>query len=379
MGGSYTEAEVDAVMEALRESMDPRVGFRAKEREVAFEDAFAAYTGARFAVAYNGAGTALDMVLRCLDLDEGDEVISGALNFVGTHVSVLGQGGRLVLAEVEPGTLNLDAADVARRRTTRTRAVLVTHMNGLPVDLDALTRAVSAPVDRFEGPPVLIVDAARACGATDSTGPAGASAWATVFSFQSKKLMTTLGEGGMVTTNDADLTERLRRLRSFGKNTGWGSNYKMTKLQAAAGLVQLRRLDAMNDRRIALARRRNQLLVGVPELTLPPERPGRGHLYYRYVLLVPADWAGARRDAVMRRLADEHGIGSVIADPPTYWTHPGIREHLGGRPSFPVAELTARRMFCPALHPLMSDDDNRRVARAIRESVQYVATTVRAR
>ncbi|MFJ5851009.1 DegT/DnrJ/EryC1/StrS family aminotransferase [Streptomyces sp. NPDC092903] len=372
LGASYTQEEIDTVIEVLQESVDPHVGFRAKKHEIAFEDAFSAYCGARFAVAYNGAGTALDMVLRYLNLQPGDEVISGALNFVGTHLSVIGQGGELVLCETDPNTLNLDPKDVESRITDRTRAILITHMNGLPADMDALEEIASRNPSPVHGPAKLIVDAARACGADDGAGPVGARGWATVFSFQSKKLMTTLGEGGMVTTQDVELTADLRRLRSFGKNQHWGSNYKMTKLQAAVGLVQLRRLDSMNDARIRLAHRRSDLLRALPELTLPPESSGRQHVYYRYNLLVPEEWAGQRRDQVRERLADGHGIGSVVADPPTYLTHPGIREHAG-RPSLPVSEATAARLFCPPLHPSMSDSDNESICTAIIDVMQSVA------
>ncbi|MFF5980668.1 DegT/DnrJ/EryC1/StrS family aminotransferase [Streptomyces olindensis] len=372
LGATYTQEEVDAVVEVLRESIDPHVGFRAKKYEIAFEDAFAAYCGSPFAIAYNGAGAALDMVLRCLNLQPGEQVISGALNFVGTHLSVTGQGGKLVLSEIDPNTLNLDPVDVESRITDRTRAILVTHMNGLPADMDALEEIASRNPHPVHGPAKLIVDAARACGADDGAGPVGARGWASVFSFQSKKLMTTLGEGGMVTTRDADLAAALRRLRSFGKNQHWGSNYKMTKLQAAVGLVQLGRLNSMNDTRIRLARRRTEMLRSVPGLTVPPVLAGRRHVYYRYNLLVPEEWAGWHRDRVRQGLAERHGFGSVVADPPTYLTHPGIRDHLGN-PSFPVAESTAARLFCPPLHPSMSDSENKSICAAIADVMHSVA------
>ncbi|WP_262402231.1 DegT/DnrJ/EryC1/StrS family aminotransferase [Actinomadura sp. CNU-125] len=293
LGGWYTEEEIGAAVTAIRESMDWRVGFRAKHREVEFEDAFARFVGAAHAVAYNGAGSALDMVLKALELGAEDEVISCGINFVGAHVSVLGSGGRLVLCEPDPATLNLDPQDVERVITSKTRAILATHMNGLAADIDALLDiAARNPHPEF-GPPLVIEDAARACGATYNGRRVGSLGWATVFSFQSKKLMTTLGEGGMVTTDDASLAARLRRLRSFGKNIHWGTNLKMSKAQAAVGLVQLRRLDAMNERRIHLARQRNEWLDNTVPLSLPYEHADRQHVYYRYSVLVPPEWRGA--------------------------------------------------------------------------------------
>jgi dTDP-4-amino-4,6-dideoxygalactose transaminase len=191
----------------------------------------------------------------------------------------------------------------------------------------------------------------------------------TVFSFQSKKLMTTLGEGGMITTNDSRMAHRLRRLRSFGKNQHWGTNCKMTKAQAAVGLVQLRRLDEMNDRRIALARERTTLLEDVPSLTLPREPKGYKHLYYRYSILAPREWRGSRRDRLINILESEFGVGCIVADPQTYAVHPLIREHVEGQ-KCPVTDEVAERLFCPSLHPLMTSEENRYISAAIREATE---------
>ncbi|MEU8729347.1 DegT/DnrJ/EryC1/StrS family aminotransferase [Streptomyces tendae] len=371
LGAWYTDEEIEAAMDAIKESVDWRVGFRAKDREIAFEDAFAGYTGASYAVAYNGAGSALDMVLHCLNLQPGDEVVSCGINFVGTHVSVLGQGGSLVLCEPDPRTLNLDPADLERVITPRTRAVLATHMNGLSADMDALLDVTARHPHPEYGPPLIVGDAARACGATYQGRQVGSQGWATVFSFQSKKLMTTLGEGGMVTTDDENLARRLRRLRAFGKNQHWGTNCKMSKTQAAVGLVQLRRLDAMNDRRIEVARERTRLLSDVRGLILPTEPDGYRHVYYRYSLLVDKAHRGAGRDALRQILQKEYGIGTIVADPPTYVTHPMVRQATEGQHR-PLTDEVADRLVCPSFHPLMTSDDNRYIAGAIAEAMSRI-------
>ena len=177
-----------------------------------------------------------------------------------------------------PRTLNIDPADLERRITHHTVAVLVTHMNGLSADMEAIVGIVARHHHPRRGPIRIVGDAARACGASYRDTKVGAQGWATVFSFQSKKLMTTLGEGGMVTTNDDDLAGRLDRMRSFGHGSDeWGTNYKMTKPQAAVGLVQLRRLDKMNERRRELGLARSSLLCDCP-LLLPFEHHGICHV-----------------------------------------------------------------------------------------------------
>ncbi|WP_030895836.1 DegT/DnrJ/EryC1/StrS family aminotransferase [Streptomyces sp. NRRL F-5053] len=374
-GGWYTEAEHDAVRSALAESDDWRTGWKATPSTDAFEDVFAAYTGAAHAVAFASGGTALEMVLHHLRLEPGDEVISCAINFVGPHLAVIGQGGRLILAEPEPDTLNLDPVDVERVLTSRTRAILVTHWNGACADLRPFLDLAQRHPHPVHGAPVVIVDAARACGGrTPSGARVGAEGWATVFSFESKKLMTTLGQGGMVTTDDVKLGERLRRLRTYGGRDHWGTNQLMSKAQAAVGLVQLSRLDEMNDARIAAAHQRTRLLAGATELSLPPTVHGRGHLYYRHNLLVPEQWAGERRDALMETLAAEYGVGSIISDPPTYLGHRLIRDHTEGS-RCPRAEHLAARLLCPCLHPRMGPGEQAAICNAIQQAAARITGT----
>jgi dTDP-4-amino-4,6-dideoxygalactose transaminase len=225
--------------------MDPSIGFRAEAEVQAFEDMCMQHLGGQYAIAVNGGGTALDLVLRAMNLTAEDEVVSCALNFAGTHLAVVGCGARLVLCEPDPYTLNISPADVERVITPKTRAIIATHMNGLSADIDALCSIARQHPHPRHGPLRVICDAARACGALYKGRPVSSGPWATVYSFQSKKIITTLGEGGVVLTDDDSLAAALRQYRSFGCNVNWGSNYKLSKLQAAVGLVQFNRLASL--------------------------------------------------------------------------------------------------------------------------------------
>jgi dTDP-4-amino-4,6-dideoxygalactose transaminase len=201
------------------------------------------------------------------------------------------------------------------------------------------------------------------------------------------KMMTTIGEGGMITTDDPDLMLRLRALRQWGiavsddleiargkKGTGdmgWGSNYKMSKIQAAVGLVQLRRLDEMIAPRVALAKKRTELLSHVPELTLPFTPVGYEPVYYLYNVLVPKEWAGAKRDKLMAVLKQEYGVDTIVANPPVYKTDTYVRRMTEGQ-SCPRAEELGARLFNPPTHPQMSDADNEYICAAITEAVDRV-------
>lgn len=373
LGAWYTEAEVDAAVQAIRDSMDWRVGFGFMVEEILeFERAFAAYCGTEFAVSVSTASVGLDMAMMALDLQPGDEVICPAVNFKAAPLAVLGQGARLVYCEIDPRTFNLDPADVVRRLTPRTRAIFPVHMNGLSAPMDELMELAENHPHPEYGPLKVIGDAARACGGGYHGTRIGKKGWMTVFSFHTMKLMTTLGEGGMITTDDPELAARLRSLRQWGGETGiWGSSYKMTRVQAAVGQVQLGRLDEMNAQRVRRARERLALLEGIPELVLPYEPPGYDHTFYLFTCLVPKEWAGEKRDRLMAMLRDEFGVGTMVCNPPVWEENPFIRRHTEDQiAGLPVSVETARRLFGVSLHPLMTEEENAYIAAALWEVVE---------
>ena len=244
-------------------------------------------------------------------------------------------------------------------------------MNGLPAPLDDLLDIAKRHPHPKYGALKVISDAARCCGGTYKGEKIGSKGFMTIFSFQTQKLMTTLGEGGMITTNDEVLNNRLRNMRQFGGEDGWGSNYKMTKVQAAVGLVQLKRLDEMNNRRREAAHRRSQLLSGVSELTLPYESPNNEHLYYVYSILVKPEWAGEKRDKIISIMKDKFGIACSVSNPPTYIRWPYIAK-MCGTPNLPVSEEVGQRLICPPLHPLLSEEQELYICAALLEAIEEV-------
>ena len=372
LGSIYGEEEIQAAVAAIRSSMDYTRGFGFICPEIqGFERAFAELCGTAHAISINGAGTGLDMAMMALDLEPGDEVICPSVNFRAAPMAIIGQGGTWVPCEVDPITLQADPQDVERRLTSRTRAILPVHMNGGPAPMDELADLVARHPHPRHGPPRLIYDAARACGARYRGRRVGKDGWMTVSSFHTQKLISTLGEGGAVTTDDSQLYRRLREIRQFGDESGWGTNYKLTKVQAAVGLVQLPKLDLFIAARRRLAERRSDLLRGREEIALPAVVPGGEHTYYLYTLLVRPEWAGARRDRLLELLRSRHGVQSVIANPPCHATHPFLRRHTQGV-SLPVSEEIGRRLFCLPLHPAMSDADNEYISAALCEALDEV-------
>jgi perosamine synthetase len=370
LGGYYGQEEIDVVIKTILDSMNFVTGFGFICEEIAqFEAEFAEYCGAAECISINGAGTGLDMAMMALDLEPGDEVICPSINFRAAPMSIVGQGGKWVPCEVDPRSLQADPADVEKRMTPRTRAIYPVHMNGCSAPIDELLEIAERHPHPKHGPPKVIGDAARALGGGYKGGKIGGFGWMTVFSFHTMKNMTTLGEGGAITTSDPDLAARMRAIRQFGGDIGWGTNYKMTKVQAAVGSVQLGRLEGFIEDRRRVAATRDEMLGGIPELTLPYEPPDCVHSYYLYTCLVPKEWAGAKRDALLGMLLEDYHINTVVANAPMHSTVPFLAEHTG-RPDLPVSEEIGARLFCIAIHPCMSDADNEYMCAAMWDAME---------
>jgi len=269
------DEEAEAVAAAVRS------GWVAQGPRVAeFEKAFAAHVGAEHAIATSNCTTALHLALYVLGVGPGDEVVCPSFSFIATANAIRYCGAIPVFADVEPSTGNLSPETVAAVLTDRTKAVLAVHQGGQPADIPAL-REVCRDVPVVE-------DAACAAGATLHGSPVGTGALLAAWSFHPRKLLTT-GEGGMVTTDDAEWAARIRRLREHGMTVsaadrhaaggkvvleGYAEtafNYRMTDMQAAMGLVQLGRLPGIVAQRRAIAERYRELLepLGLRAVTDP--------------------------------------------------------------------------------------------------------------
>lgn len=368
------DEEIAAVVETLRSGW-LTVGPRTQE----FEAAFAQAVDARHAVAVSSCTAALHLALDALDLKPGDEVITSTLTFTATGASIVHAGGRLVLADVTPDTLNVDPADVARKITARTRAIVPVHFAGHPAPMDELLEM--ARQHRL----TVVEDAAHALPARYRGRPVGSIGDVTAFSFYATKNLTT-GEGGMLTMSDGALAERLqtRRLHGMSRNAwrryssegSWrydvsypGFKYNMTDMAAAMGLVQLRRLPGLHRRRQYLAALYTEMLAGLPEVRLLTTRPEVEHAWHLYVVQLQPERLRLHRDAVIEELRAA-GVGTGVHFIPLH-LHSYYRETFGYRPAdLAVASAAAETILSLPLFTLMSDDDVRYVATALRRILQ---------
>ncbi len=350
------DEELEALRDLLRDGwlgQGPRVS--------AFECAFAARHGVLYGVATTSGTTALHVILAALGIGPGDEVIVPAFTWVSTANAVLFCGATPVLADVDPRTFNIDPAEVAKKLTPATRAVIPVHLFGLCADVDAVANA--AP-----GIP-LVEDAACAAGALYRGRHAGSLGAAAMFSFHPRKVLTT-GEGGMITTADQELSERMARLRNHSGPTFnlLGYNYRMTDLQAAIGLVQLTKLDRYIQERARAAELYSQELASLSWLRLPETPPDRQHSWQSFVCMVDEEAAGLRRDDIIERLAGK----GIEARRGTHAVHRlGLyRDRYRYRSDdYPVARDCERLSLALPLHNRMTGHDYEFVIEALRTLV----------
>lgn len=305
------EAEETAVLEVLRSgwiTQGPRVA--------SFEQAFSAYIGCRHAIAVSSCTTALQLALLAQGIGPGDEVICPSLSFIATANSIASTGATPIFADIDLETYNVDPAQVEALITERTRAILVVHQIGLAAEMDLLSTVAAR-----HGLPI-IEDAACAIGSSykgDLIGrPIGRMA---CFSFHPRKILTT-GEGGMITTDEDELAERLRRLRQHAMSLSdvarhnsrtiatetydeVGYNYRMTDMQAAIGMVQLGRLEGFLQKRREFAGRYTEALRGLPWLQCPIVPDNCRHNYQSYMIRM-VDGSRSQRDAVMQELLEKN-------------------------------------------------------------------------
>jgi len=324
-----------------------------------FENDFARYVGARYAVGLSSGTAALELVLRALGLGVGDEVIVPAYTFFATAEAVSLTGATPIFADVDSLTYHLDAASAERCITPRTRAIIPVHLHGRAMDLSEILRLAET-----RGL-IVIEDACQAHGARQSGVRVGGSGRPACFSFYPGKNLGALGDGGAVTCNDADLARKLRLLRDHGspvkyEHVAIGTNARLDAVQAAVLRVKLRWLDEWNGRRARHARTYLHSLV-LPGIVLPaPSAPG-GHNYHLFVIKTE------RRDE-MRAFLTKRGIETGIHYPsPVHLTEAYRALGHPGPGSIPNAEAAAREVLSLPMYPEITRDQIRDVTFAIHE------------
>jgi perosamine synthetase len=329
-----------------------------------FETSFAAFCGTREAISCSSGTAALHLALAALHVSDGDEVIVPTLTYVATANAVRYCGARPVFVDCNEDTLTLEVADVRRKITARTKAIVAVHLYGQCADMRSLLDLELADI-------AVIEDAAEAHGATHHGRRAGSLGTVGAFSFFGNKIVTT-GEGGMLTLDDAELGRRIRYLRDQATDTDrhyWhtdvGFNYRITNLQAALGVAQMERIGALLESRAQIAQWYDDDLADLEDdLRRPTIHFGNGHVHWMYTVTLRPNVASSR-DEIVRRLADE-GIETRPAFPPVHQMRPYFEP--GAR--FPVAERVSAASIALPAHSRLEREDIRRVTSRLRAHIR---------
>lgn len=352
--GPEEEASVLAVLRSGMIAQGPKVA--------EFEEAFAGAFGAKHAIAVNNGTTALIAAMEVLDLGPGDEVITTPFTFVATINAVLRTGASVRFADIRADDFNIDPASVESLVNDRTKAIVPVHLYGQMADMSG----IMAIANRHGL--AVVEDSAQSHGARFEDSYAGTFGIGT-FSFYATKNIAT-GEGGMVTTSDDQLADRLRVLRNQGMRARYqyefpGNNYRLTDLQAAVGIPQLSRYEGIVTARQANAAALSERLSEVRGVIVPRELPGRRHVWHQYTIRVTED-AGVTRDELAAGLAED-GIGSgvyypgLIGDYDAYRSHPLVA-HDDDTPQ--AREIVSQVLSLP-VHPHVGESGVDQIAGTI--------------
>ncbi len=339
----------------------------------------AAFAGARYGVAVSSGTAALHAAMQAIGIGPGDEVIVPAITFVATANCVVYQGGTPVFADVEEATLLIDPEEVRQRITAKTRAIIAVDYAGQPCDYDSLRQIAD------EHHLYLVSDSCHSLGAEYRGRRVAEIADLTVFSFHPVKHITT-GEGGMVVTDQAELAEKMKHFRNHGiatdhrereKQRTWyyemrelGFNYRLSDLQCALGVSQLRKLPEWLKRRHEIAAGYDQALAGLPVLPLEKAAWAK-HAYHLYVIRIDAEKSGVDRDTLFERMRSEN-IGVNVHYMPVYM-HPYYRmRQIAGECVCPGAENAYGKILSLPIYQGMSDGDLARVVDSLRRNLGAV-------
>jgi dTDP-4-amino-4,6-dideoxygalactose transaminase len=365
---ALTEEEARAPYESIKS------GWVTQGPKVAeFEKAVAAYVGAKHGVATTSCTTGLHLALATIGIGPGDEVIVPSFTFIASANAILYTGATVVFCEVDPRTFNADPADIEKRITKKTKAIMPVDQIGLGCDIDAIN-----DIAKRHGIDV-VEDAAPTIGGTYKGRRVGSNAHQTVFSFHPRKVITT-GEGGMITTDDEALADKARKLRAHAMSVSdldrhkaerpileeyheLGFNYRMTDIQASIGLVQIRRLDELLRVRVAKADRYGRELADLKKVRTPYTPPYATHTYQSYCLDLDRS---VDRDDLMARLL-RRGVATrrgVMAS----HLEKVYRDRVG-TVSLPITEEKARSTMLIPLFATMTDDEQSYVIESLREEL----------
>ncbi len=336
-----------------------------------FEEEFAAASEARHAFTTCNGTTALQLAYEAL-IEPGDEVLCPGYTFIATASMIIARGAVPVFCDIDADSFTIDPVDIEGKITPRTTAIAPVHLYGNPVDIEAVQRIAE------KHHLAVIYDAAQAHLARYDGRGIGQYGDASIYSFYPTKNMTT-GEGGMITTNDDSLAEKITLLRDHGMEPGkryhhiaLGYNYRLNDIAGALGRQQLRSLPERTAKRQENARQLTEYLSDIGQIKTPAGMVNGEHVYHQYTIRLDIEQLCCTRDEFAEYLKAE-GVGSAVHYPTALTEQPIIRERVKDLPVLPECEKAGRETLCLPVHPDLTSEEVKLIAEAVRKIASVVA------
>ena len=359
-----TEQDIEAVVQVLK---TPRLSLGPKLVE--FEEKMAGYIGVNYAVAVSSGTSALHLIVRALDIKDGDEVITTPFSFIASANCMLFERAKPVFVDIDPMTLNMDVGRIEKHITDKTRAILAVDVFGYPADWDELERLAR------KHKLMLIEDSCEALGAQYKGKKLGTFGEAGAFAFYPNKQMTT-GEGGIIVTNNEKIASLCRSMRNQGRGEGdeWlqhsrlGYNYRISDINCALGISQLERIESLLVKREQVALLYNKGLNDLKEVNVPFTSPEMKRSWFVYVVVLADDYTVENRNEILQELK-KRGIGCSNYFTPIH-LQPFYREMFGYKDGdFPLTEHIAERTIALPFYSNLSEQDIDFVVQNLKEIV----------
>lgn len=331
-----------------------------------FEEKFAKYIGTKYAVAVSSGTTALHLALLALGIGPGDEVITTPFTFIASANSILYVGAKPIFVDICEDDLNIDPAKIEAKVTKKTKAILPVHLYGQAASMDEIMKI--AKKHKF----FVIEDACQSHGAIYKGKKAGSIGDCGCFSFYPTKNMTT-GEGGIVTTNNKKIYEKIKILREHGSKKKYyhealGYNFRMTDIEAAIGIEQLKKLNKFNKRRQENAKILTEGLKNIKGIITPKVKENYTHTFHQYTVRITKEFKKSRDETA--QILNKKGIGTGIHYPlPIHKQF--LYKKLGYKDKFPIAEKLSQEVLSLPVHPGLSSKDLKKIINTFRKNLIY--------
>lgn len=367
-GSFLKNSEIDQIYRFIKKSNKWVNGFGPQSETIEFfENQFKSYCNTKYAISTCNNGVAFDLVLQALKLKPGDEVITPALNFKAWHMALIGRKIKIKFCDVNLHDLNINLNDLEKKITKKTKMICPVHYAGTSCDVDKIEKIVNIYSKKYNHKIYTVYDSARIVGGKYGNAKVGNGGDCEIFSFHSAKIISTMGEGGMITTNNHDLASKIYDMRNYGGDKNWGLNYRITSIGALMGSLQFQRIDDITKKRIEVAKKRLSYLNNQKKIILPKIK---NNIFYIFPIRLGSEYKSFHRNNLITALEKKYGI--ICGTPKSTNQRWQFIKKNTESTYLKNTDLITNNTFFPILHPKINKKQNEYISAAIIHELKNV-------